>query len=127
MKLGPRIAVVGTSGAGKTTLSGRLASRLGYPHIELDAFQHGPNWQQATVEELRERTDPARAGDRGVCDGNYEAVRDLVWGRADQLVWLDYERPLIMVRVVRRSVWRGGARQATGEENTAGVRGLGGP
>jgi adenylate kinase family enzyme len=45
MKLGPRIAVVGTSGAGKTTLSARLASRLDCPHVELDAFQHGPNWQ----------------------------------------------------------------------------------
>ena len=81
MKLGPRIAVVGTSGAGKTTLSARLAARLGYPHVELDAFQHGPNWQQATVEELRERTDAATGGDCWVCDGNYEAVRDLVWGR----------------------------------------------
>ena len=49
MKLGPRIAVVGTSGAGKTTLSARLAAQLGYPHIELDAFQHGPNWEQATA------------------------------------------------------------------------------
>ena len=117
MKLGPRIAVVGTSGAGKTTLSARLAARLGYPHIELDAFQHGPNWQQATVEELRERTDPATAGDRWVCDGNYEAVRDLVWGRADQLVWLDYERPLIMMRVVRRSEWRAVTRKPMWNEN----------
>jgi len=117
MKLGPRIAVVGTSGAGKTTLSARLAVRLGCPHIELDAFQHGLNWQQATVEELRERTDAATAGDRWVCDGNYEAVRDLVWGRANQLVWLDYERPLIMMRVIRRSVWRAITRKPMWNEN----------
>ncbi len=90
MELGPRIAVVRTSGAGKTTLSARFATRPDYPHIELDTFQHGPNWQQATLDELRERTDPATAGDHWVCDGNYETVRDLVWGRADQLVvWLD--------------------------------------
>ena len=117
MKLGPRIAVVGTSGAGKTTLSARLAARLGYPHIELDAFQHGPNWQQATVDELRARTEPATARDRWVCDGNYEAVRDLVWGRADQLVWLDYERPLVMARVIRRSVWRAITRKPMWNEN----------
>ncbi|HEX3669498.1 MAG TPA: AAA family ATPase, partial [Acidimicrobiia bacterium] len=117
MKLGPRIAVVGTSGAGKTTLSARLAARPGYPHVELDAFQHGPNWQQATVSELRERTDAATAGDRWVCDGNYEAVRDLVWERADQLVWLDYERPLIMARVIRRSVWRAITRKPMWNEN----------
>ncbi len=117
MNFGPRIAVVGTSGAGKTTLSARLAVLLDCPHIELDAFQHGPNWQQATVEELRERTDAATAGDRWVCDGNYEAVRDLVWGRANQLVWLDYERPLIMMRVIRRSVWRAITRKPMWNEN----------
>jgi adenylate kinase family enzyme len=90
--LGPRIAVVGTSGAGKTTLSARLAELLRCPHIEFDAFQLGRNWQQATIDELRARTDRATAGERWVCDGNYEAVRDLVWDRANQLVWLDYER-----------------------------------
>src|SRR5947199_1514175 len=124
MKLGPRIAVVGTSGAGKTTLSARLAERLGHPHVGLAAFQHGPNWQQATVDELHARTEPATARDRWVCDGNYEAVRDLVWGRADQLVWLDYERPLVMARVIRRSVWRAITRKPMWNE-TARTGGLG--
>jgi adenylate kinase family enzyme len=117
VQLGPRIAVVGTSGAGKTTLSARLAELLRCPHIELDAFQHRPNWQQAKVEELRALTDRATAGERWVCDGNYEAVRDLVWGRANQLVWLDYERPLIMARVVRRSVWRAVTRKPMWNDN----------
>jgi len=115
--LGTRIAVVGTSGAGKTTFAARLAALLNRPHIELDAFQHGPNWQQATVTELRDRTNRATAGDRWVSDGNYEAVRDLTWGRADQLIWLDYERPLIMFRVIRRSVWRAVTRKPMWNDN----------
>jgi len=36
-----RIAVIGTSGAGKTTLARRIAGRLKLPHVELDAI----NWQ----------------------------------------------------------------------------------
>jgi GTPase SAR1 family protein len=36
-----RIVVVGTSGAGKTTLARRIAAQLQLPHIELDAI----NWQ----------------------------------------------------------------------------------
>jgi adenylate kinase family enzyme len=36
-----RIVVIGTSGAGKTTLARRIAVRLNLPHIELDAI----NWQ----------------------------------------------------------------------------------
>ena len=44
-------------------------------------------------------------------------MRDLVWGRANQLVWLDYERPLIMMRVIRRSVWRAITRKPMWNEN----------
>jgi adenylate kinase family enzyme len=36
-----RIIVVGTSGAGNTTLARRIAAMLELPHIELDAI----NWQ----------------------------------------------------------------------------------
>jgi hypothetical protein len=41
-----------------------------------------------------------------VVDGNYGLVRDLVWRRATHLIWLDYERPVIMHRVIRRSLAR---------------------
>jgi len=36
-----RIVVIGTSGAGKTTLARAIAARLSPPHVELDAI----NWQ----------------------------------------------------------------------------------
>ena len=45
-----RIAVVGTTGAGKTTLAKALAAEL--PHIELDALHWHANWQALT------QTDP---------------------------------------------------------------------
>jgi hypothetical protein len=60
-------------------LAAELAVRLSAPHVELDAFQHGPAWQQATPEQLCERTAAAIAGEAWVCDGNYSAVRALVW------------------------------------------------
>ena len=40
-----RIAVIGTSGAGKTTFSRRLAAALSAPHIELDAINWGAHWR----------------------------------------------------------------------------------
>ena len=39
-----RVAVVGTSCAGKTTFAKALAAQLQAPHIELDALHHGPGW-----------------------------------------------------------------------------------
>jgi hypothetical protein len=41
-----------------------------------------------------------------VVDGNYGMVRELTWRRATHLVWLDYDRPVIMARVIRRTVVR---------------------
>ena len=37
-----RIVVVGTSGAGKTTLARRIAAQLQLPHIELNAINFVP-------------------------------------------------------------------------------------
>ena len=45
-----------------------------------------------------------------VVDGNYGPVRDGIWKRATHLVWLDYGRPLIMARVIRRSLKRAALR-----------------
>jgi adenylate kinase family enzyme len=101
-----RIVVVGTTGSGKTTLAGELARRLALPHVELDALHWEPNWTEAPLERFRQRTDEAIRGDGWVVDGNYSKVRDLVWGRAELLVWLDFPLPVIMGRLVRRIVRR---------------------
>jgi adenylate kinase family enzyme len=67
-----RIAVMGSSCAGKTTLAGQLAERLGVPHVELDALHHGPNWTEATAEELKAKLEATLAPlDGWIADGNY--------------------------------------------------------
>jgi adenylate kinase family enzyme len=104
--LGARIVVVGSSGAGKSALAERLASIVGGPHVELDAMQHGADWAPATSDELRARVDAATRGERWVADGNYSAVRSLLWERATGLVWIDYSRSVLIRRVVSRSVHR---------------------
>ena len=46
------------------------------------------------------------AGDRWVSEWQYAAVRDVLLGRADLLVWLDLPRHVVMARVIRRTVRR---------------------
>lgn len=103
-----RVVVQGTSGSGKTTFSTALSARLGAPHIELDALHHGPNWTEATAEELRERVLAAIEGrDCWVVDGNYERkFGDLVLERADTLVWLDLPLRVCLTRLWRRTSHR---------------------
>ena len=50
-----RVAIVGTSCTGKTTLARSLSRTLGRPHIELDALYWGPNWTPIPPEDFRSR------------------------------------------------------------------------
>ena len=106
-----RVSVVGVSGAGKSTVARLAAARLGIPHIELDAIQHGPNWRQTPEAEFRAAVAKLVAGDAWVIDGNYSKVRDLVWGRATLIVWVDPSKPVVMAQVLLRSLSRAVTRQ----------------
>ena len=99
--------MIGTSGSGKTTLAAELANRLGAPHVELDAYHHGQNWIPTPDDVLRRNISDTLSGDKWVADGNYSAVRDIVWTRATALVWLDYPFPVVFWRLFRRTMVRG--------------------
>jgi adenylate kinase family enzyme len=104
-----RVSVIGTSGSGKTTFAGALAAALGARHVDLDAINWQPGWKDLNVhdpEEFRRRVAEAVAADSWVSCGNYSKVRPLVLARATHLVWLDYPKPLVMWRVLRRSFTR---------------------
>lgn len=101
-----RILILGRTGSGKTTLAQELAAAIGVPHVELDALYFGPNFSTAPLPVLRDRTSAAIAGDRWVTDGNKSAVRDLVWPRADTVIWLDYPLAVSLWRLGKRALWR---------------------
>lgn len=104
-----RVAVVGVSGSGKTSLARDLAARLDLPHIELDALHHGPNWAEASAKDLLAAVEAALEGlaEGWVVDGNYQGkIGDFVVHRADTVIWLDPSLPLIVSRLVRRTARR---------------------
>jgi adenylate kinase family enzyme len=101
-----RISVVGISGAGKSTLARQLAAALAVPHLELDGVFHQAGWQPLPREEFRAAVADAAAGDGWVIDGNYSAVQDLVWARADTVVWLDPSRLRVMRQLAPRTLGR---------------------
>ncbi|MBZ0290320.1 MAG: adenylate kinase [Anaerolineae bacterium] len=102
-----RVNVIGTSGSGKTTLAREPARRLGYPHNELDALYHGPNWTAPPEDEFRERLRRILDGHPGwVTDGNYRVARDVIWSQADTVIWLDYPMIISLWRVWWRTLRR---------------------
>ena len=98
--------MVGNSGSGKTTVARELAARLGAEHIELDALFHQPGWQELNRDTFRAVVAERAEGERWVMCGNYSSALDVVWARADTVVWLDLPRRVVMRRVVGRTVRR---------------------
>ncbi|MBN1305212.1 MAG: hypothetical protein JXA13_12320 [Anaerolineales bacterium] len=101
-----RIVVVGTTGAGKSTLAGQLADRLNLALVELDALNWQPNWTNTPTEELLVKVDQATRGEAWVAAGNYECSRSITWTRAQAICWLDFPFCTILWRLVSRTVKR---------------------
>ena len=101
-----RINIVGIGCAGKTTLARAVAARLEVPHVELDELFWGPRWTPVDEAVFRRRVDDALAPEAWVADGGYQVARDIIWGRADTVVWLDFSLSTVIGRWARRTTER---------------------
>jgi adenylate kinase family enzyme len=101
-----RVCVVGNSGSGKTTVARALSRAIGAPHLELDSVFHQRGWTPLPTAEFRARVAAFVADDRWVTDGNYAVVQDLIWARADTVIWIDLPRRTVMRRITWRTVRR---------------------
>ncbi len=101
-----RIAVVGTTSSGKSTLAERLARKIGADYIELDAFYWEPNWTPATALDFFIRTKETIQAETWVAAGNYRLVRNLIWDKAEAVIWLDYPFHIVFWRLLKRTLRR---------------------
>jgi adenylate kinase family enzyme len=100
-----RLVIVGAAGSGKTTLARALAESTGVRTVDIDELFWDPGWQQVDADTLRARLATVVDQDEWIVSGNYTAhVRELLWPRADALVWLDLPRRVSFRRVVVRTV-----------------------
>jgi len=102
-----RMVVIGATSSGKSTLAKRLAEKMGGDFIELDALHWEANWQEAKLDVFRARVETATQSDAWVVAGNYHVARDLVWPKAEAVIWLDYTFPVVFWRLLRRTLRRG--------------------
>jgi len=101
-----RINVVGTSGSGKTTFARRISKELGLPFLESDAIYHQPNWEPLDTDDFRRIVQEFTAQEAWIVDGNYSIARDITWGRADTVIFLDLARWAVMAQIIPRTLRR---------------------
>jgi adenylate kinase family enzyme len=103
-----RIVVIGSGGAGKSTLATQLGAALGLPVIHLDALYWRPGWVPTPEAEWRARVAELVARDAWVMDGNYGGTLDLRLAACDGVVFLDLPRWVCLGRVLRRRLRHAG-------------------
>jgi adenylate kinase family enzyme len=108
-----RIAIIGRSGGGKSSLARRLGAKLATPVVHLDVLFWLPGWKESEPEPFRERLSAAIAGEAWITDGNFTTIAgDLHLGGADTIVWVDQPRILCIRRALLRVVRERGGRRA---------------
>ena len=102
-----RIVVVATTCSGKSTLAKQLCKKLNYKYIWLDELHWAPNWVERPDDKFRELLKAELLGEQTwVADGNYSVIRDILWPKADTIIWLNYGFAFTLWRSVKRSFLR---------------------
>jgi adenylate kinase family enzyme len=99
-----RVVILGSGGAGKSTLARRIGDRLALPVIHLDREHWLPGWVETPSDEWADRVAMLVAGDRWVIDGNYGGTIGPRLRACDTAIFLDLPRRVCLWRVIRR--WR---------------------
>lgn len=106
-----KIILIGSGGAGKSTLARALGEVLRLPVHHLDALFWSAGWVAAAKGDWIATQEKLCAGERWILDGNFDRTLDLRLAAADTIVYLDFPRLLCLYRAVKRTfTYRGRTR-----------------
>jgi adenylate kinase family enzyme len=102
--LGDRIAIIGPSSSGKSTLAARLGAAIGAEVVHLDLLAHysDTQWQARPKAELKTLHDSALTAGRWIMEGNYGFTMPQRFQRATAVIWLDFSPWGCVMRYIRR-------------------------
>ena len=114
-----KIIVIGSSGAGKTTLAKNLSVTLGIAHTELDGIFHLKDWQPLNTNIFQTRVEEITNQTNWIICGNYfnKLGGEKYLSKADTVIWCDYSFPVVFSRLLRRTLKRTITKQELWNEN----------
>lgn len=106
-QIGRRILVIGSPGAGKTTLGQVIARTMRIPHVQLDDLYWLQDWRRRSDSDWSEVLLAELQRDCWLLDGNYTKSMALRAAYADTIIHLDLPSRVCLFRAVRRAFLRG--------------------
>jgi len=101
-----RTIIFGSTGVGKTTMVKRIAEEFDLPVIDIDSLRREAGRSNSPEEIFVRLTTESIKGDTWIIDGSYASVQDIVWSRAEAIVWLDFSFWVFLSRLIKRSLYR---------------------
>ncbi len=97
-----RVLIIGSSGAGKTTMAVALGEKTGLPVTHLDKLFWRENWQSVSKEEFDALLAVELEKPRWIIDGNYDRTLPIRMAYCDTVIYLDYTRWQCMRGIAKR-------------------------
>jgi len=97
-----KIMIIGSGGAGKSTLARTLGGKMDLPVFHLDAYMWKPNWTLATREDQKVIQSALMTYTEWIIDGNYSGTMDVRTAEADTIIFLDISRRICLYQVIKR-------------------------
>jgi adenylate kinase family enzyme len=112
-----RIMILGSGGAGKSTLARQLGDVLSLPVTHIDQLFWQPHWHAVERDTLIARQHAVVTQPQWIMDGNYTSTLDIRLAHADTVIVLNMPRWLCLYRViVRRIVYHNRTRPDMGAD-----------
>ncbi|MDF2890420.1 MAG: topology modulation protein [Clostridia bacterium] len=97
-----KILIIGSGGAGKSTLARKLGDITGIDIVHLDKIFWQPGWVSISREALADKIKAIIPGDSWIIDGNYSGTMELRMEAADAIIYLDFSTIVCLCGIFKR-------------------------
>lgn len=103
-----KILIIGSGGAGKSTMARRLNEATGIETIHLDKVFWRPNWIETPKDEWEKTVENLLKKDSWIMDGNFSGTMEMRFAACDTVIFLDMPRTICLWQAYKRFLFYNG-------------------